>query len=230
MNGPAIVSYGQLCVQTGTMVCTRLCWVHKALVSALPLLVPACPLSSLQAAGKSWFLYYVIWKLRTAHQAAVTAAVAAGTIPPAPLQIVLQLAKVAGITRYLFHSDGVEEGDDSSFTAVLSNPCAFYLVDGCPPKPTACGRRALTVMVAAPDERAHYHKFEKENTVDTRYMPVWTYTELEAARKVMFSGVSAEKLKDHYRIAGGSIRLCLAKPFCVAGFDPKSGDQVCGSA
>jgi len=48
--------------------------------------------------------------------------------------------------------------------------------------------------------------------VATYYMDVWPYSELEAARCLIYTNVSAEKLRENYSMAGGNIRLCLDKP------------------
>jgi len=98
------------------------------------------------------------------------------------------------------------------FDTQLSNPNVYYLVDRSQPLSSQETRQAHTLLVASPTEKKLYHDFEKENRVSMFYMTVWPYSELEAARRFIYTNVSAEKLRENYAMAGGSIRLCLDKP------------------
>jgi len=119
-----------------------------------------------------------------------------------------------GMRMYFNGATGdVQEGDfgPMDFFAVLSRPDTYYLVDGTYPLTYQCGRRAHTLQLATPEEESVYKSFEKERGVLMFFVAVWPYSELEAARCLIYTNVSAEKLRENYELAGGSIRLCLVK-------------------
>ena len=168
-------------------------------------------------AGKSLFIYCVMWRL-------VRAAPAVNN-----LQIIVDIkVKDAPTVRYYFHppdANGirVHEGGPSDFLPQLKDPDAYYLVDGAEPYPKQAGRRARTLENSS-DSPELYSKYKGENKTITLIMPIWKFVELRAAREVIYTNVTAAKLKQNYAVAGGSIRLALSKQHFDDNYDVK--DEV----
>jgi hypothetical protein len=144
--------------------------------------------------GKSWFLFYAMYRLGQEGKSMVYAHTIGRTnfftviAPPNNMQRSIPNEKMREVVR------------DSS---------VWYLVDG----PVDAGElsaipvNARVLQVTSPD-RTKFKDFLKEGA-EQYFMPVWTHDELEDCRGKMYPNVSAGNLKEFERIAGPIPRYVL---------------------
>ena len=85
----------------------------------------------------------------------------------------------------------------------LSNPDAWYIVDGKPPDES----EAKTILICSP-LKSHYKVFDGR-IPDIRYMPVWTWNEISKCKDDIFANLSKDEVRELYIKWGGIPRYIL---------------------
>jgi hypothetical protein len=112
--------------------------------------------------------------------------------------------------RYLFFEDGIFMGTLDDFRRYLNMTTTLYIVDASKPVDVA----AKTILLSSP-RRDVWYKFSDDHC-DIRYMPVWSYEEVELCRCALFDHLLSAKVKSLYGKWGGIPRYVLEnadKPF-----------------
>ncbi|CAG8844860.1 40041_t:CDS:2, partial [Gigaspora margarita] len=91
-----------------------------------------------------------------------------------------------------------------SFNQYLNEPETWYIVEGHVPK--EC--EAKTILVCSP-RKGNYREFDKYIGSTIRYMPVWTFNEIEECRSNIFNHLGIDKIKNLYMRWGGIPRFVL---------------------
>jgi hypothetical protein len=81
-----------------------------------------------------------------------------------------------------------------------------FIVDGA----GAVARKARTIVLASP-KRSNLHEFQKLEKCVTRYMPVWTFDEMESLRNLNFTDITFEDMEARFETYGGIPRVVLEK-------------------
>ncbi|CAG8614434.1 2086_t:CDS:2 [Paraglomus occultum] len=90
-----------------------------------------------------------------------------------------------------------------AFKDYLGNEEVWYIVDGREPMEYV----AKTILVCSPQKR-HYSSFDKLGTT-IRYMPVWSWEEIDACRTKLFRNLTQEYVRKLYNEWGGIPRFTL---------------------
>ncbi|RIA93134.1 hypothetical protein C1645_665279, partial [Glomus cerebriforme] len=86
-----------------------------------------------------------------------------------------------------------------------SDPTVWYIVDG--KVPDNCEASAKMVLICFP-YKSHYSDFDKRHP-DVRYMPVWSWDEINTCRTNIFTDISEGKVRELYLKWGGIPRYIL---------------------
>lgn len=105
--------------------------------------------------------------------------------------------------RYLFSSDGIFIGKRDDFIRYLDDVSTYYIVDASRPVDVA----AKTILLSSP-RRDVWYKFSDDHC-DIRYMPIWSYEEIELCRSALFDYLLPAKVKILYGKWGGIPRYIL---------------------
>lgn len=105
--------------------------------------------------------------------------------------------------RYLFSADGIFKGKRDDFTLYLDETSTFYIVDASKPVDVA----AKTILLSSP-RRDVWYKFSDDHC-DIRYMPIWSYEEIELCRGALFDHLLPAEVKSLYGKWGGIPRYIL---------------------
>ncbi|CAG8500197.1 1494_t:CDS:2, partial [Ambispora leptoticha] len=95
---------------------------------------------------------------------------------------------------------------DVYFEEYLRNRDVWYIVDGLQPRQV----KAKTILLCSPQKR-HYNEFDKFVGTTIRYMPVWSWDEVNECKSGMFSHLDDNKIEDLFSIWGGIPRFVLEK-------------------
>jgi hypothetical protein len=145
--------------------------------------------------GKSWFGFYVAFKLLS------------GSEPPT---IVWEARRRS--SRTLIRGGRVLEGSLTDFRAELADTRTWYLVDEAAP-PGAVEVEARTLVFSSP-KRENYKDTLKATASTIRYLPVWSWDEIESCRQMLYpkdAVRTAEAVQDAYLRWGGIPRFVLEK-------------------
>jgi hypothetical protein len=144
-------------------------------------------------AGKSVFLYYVMWRLSKETSTE---------------DIILNREKDNGRIYVFTKRSCYMTRDIGKLDGLLSTSSTWYLTDtlnSCPGDVI----KAKTIVVSSP-ARKHYKDFLKYGeTAPLHYMPIWTLDELLAARHIY--NLSEKEVESHYYKIGGIARYVLEK-------------------
>jgi hypothetical protein len=145
--------------------------------------------------GKSWFGFFVLHHLATQEPGA---------------RIVWESSRQ--LVRFYFHAGTVVEGNLSSFTDVLRDWAAWFIVDeavaGSP-----VDVFAQTLLLSSP-RRENYKELLKCVGATIRFMPVWTWSEIQECHALLYSDDPArpvEAVQLAYDRWGGIPRFVLEK-------------------
>ena len=105
--------------------------------------------------------------------------------------------------RYLFCDEGTFVGTKSDFRRYLDLGSTFYIVDASKPVDVA----AKTILLSSP-RRDVWYKFSDDHC-DIRYMPIWSYEEIELCRAALFDHLLSAEVKSLYGKWGGIPRYVL---------------------
>ncbi|KAI8894042.1 hypothetical protein BC833DRAFT_531060 [Globomyces pollinis-pini] len=105
--------------------------------------------------------------------------------------------------QYLFSADGISHGKRGDFTNYLDEASTFYIVDASKPVDVA----AKTILLSSP-RRDVWYKFSDDHC-DIRYMPIWSYEEIELCRGALFDDLSSAQVECLYGKWGGIPRYVL---------------------
>jgi len=103
--------------------------------------------------------------------------------------------------QHTFCSDNI-----SDFKEYLDNTDVWYIVDGQPPLKV----HAKTILLCSP-QKQHYKEFDKMVGTTIRFMPVWSWNEVNECRIGMFNHLEEAKVEDLYSRWGGIPRFILEK-------------------
>ena len=145
--------------------------------------------------GKSWFGFYVAFKLLS------------GSEPPT---IVWEARRRS--SRTLIRGNRVLEGTLTDFRAELADTRTWYLVDEAVP-PGAVEVEARTLVFSSP-KRENYKDTLKATASTIRYLPVWSWDEIELCRQILYpkdAVRTTEAVQDAYLRWGGIPRFVLEK-------------------
>ncbi|KAF0382297.1 putative crinkler family protein [Gigaspora margarita] len=135
--------------------------------------------------GKTFFGYYILYKLASKCKTVIYHKVNNDPI--------------------IFSNEGsISKENLFSFNQYLNEPETWYIVDGHVPK--EC--EAKTILVCSP-KKGNYREFDKYIGSTIRYMPVWTFNEIEECRSNIFNHLGIDKIKNLYMRWGGIPRFVL---------------------
>ena len=143
--------------------------------------------------GKSWFGLYVAYQLLSRKS------------PP----VIVWEARLSG-TRTLIRDGRVLDGSLDDFRTELSNTSAWYLVDEAI-FPGAMRVEANTLVFSSP-KRDNYRLTLKASASTIRYLPPWSWEEIEACHALLYADDPTRPLSDvkaAYERWGGIPRLVL---------------------
>ncbi|CAG8701888.1 2263_t:CDS:1, partial [Funneliformis caledonium] len=103
--------------------------------------------------------------------------------------------------QHTFCSDNIAD-----FKEYLDNTDVWYIVDGQPPLKV----HAKTILLCSP-QKQHYKEFDKMVGTTIRFMPVWSWNEVNECRIGMFNHLEEAKVEDLYSRWGGIPRFILEK-------------------
>eukprot|EP01133_Synstelium_polycarpum_P010215 gene10215-11901_t len=85
----------------------------------------------------------------------------------------------------------------------------WYITDGLAPKhlQTSC----VSILIASPNDNLSRNFLKISPEPLTLYMPLWSITELLAAREEIFPNIDVDRVKMSYCMAGGSARLAFSR-------------------
>jgi hypothetical protein len=121
--------------------------------------------------------------------------------------------------RYLFSADGIFIGTQDDFRRYLDITTTLYIVDAFRPVDVA----AKTILLSSP-RREVWYKFSDDHC-DIRYMPIWSYKEIDLCRGALFDHLLSAEVKSLYAKWGGIPRYVLEnadKPFQQSKLDNAS--------
>jgi len=107
---------------------------------------------------------------------------------------------------YLFSDKEIRTGTSVEDFPELIHEDVWFIVDGHDPGDLP----AKTIVISSPNRRL-YKDFEKQNNVTTRFMPVWTWEEIDACYHTCFPSLDASTVNKLYDIWGGIPRYVLSK-------------------
>jgi len=145
--------------------------------------------------GKSWFGLYVAHQLLCRKE---------------PPTIVWESRRKQ--ERYLIRRGVVAEGTLASFVKELKDTRTWYLVDEAVP-PGAVEVEACTLVFSSP-KRENYKDTLKATASTIRYLPVWSWEEIEACHALLYADDPTRPLSDvkaAYERWGGIPRFVLEK-------------------
>ena len=145
--------------------------------------------------GKSWFGLYVAFMLLSGSE---------------PVTIVWEARRRS--SRTLIRNGQVFRGSLEAFVSELEDTCTWYLVDEAVP-PGAVEVEARTLVFSSP-KRENYKDTLKAPASTIRYMPVWSWEEIEACRSLLYAddpGRPASEVRAAYERWGGIPRYVLEK-------------------
>jgi hypothetical protein len=145
--------------------------------------------------GKSWFGLYIAYQLLSRSQRPT----------------IVWEARLSG-TRTLIREGQVLEGSLEDFRAELGDASTWYLVDeSVYPGPW---RVEATTLVFSSPKRDNYRLLLKAPASTTRYLPPWSWEEIEACRSLLYAddpGRPASEVRAAYERWGGIPRYVLEK-------------------
>ncbi|RIA91158.1 hypothetical protein C1645_822471 [Glomus cerebriforme] len=106
----------------------------------------------------------------------------------------------------LFSENGVfsyPEDNIHALKSYLANEEVWYIVDGREPMEYV----AKTILVCSP-QKSHYNQFDKLG-VTIRYMPVWSWAEIDLCRDMLFRNLTQGYVRELYNKWGGIPRYTL---------------------
>ena len=145
--------------------------------------------------GKSWFGFVVLHHIATREPGA---------------RVVWQASRKR--RRYLFHGDDVREGGLDSFLDALEDASAWFIVDEAE-RGGIVQAEARMVVLSSP-RRDNYKSFLKAVGATIRYMPVWSWGEIEACHALLYADDPKRPLAEvarAYARWGGIPRYVLEK-------------------
>ena len=145
--------------------------------------------------GKSWFGLYVAFMLLSGSE---------------PVTIVWESRRRS--SRTLIRGGRVLEGSLTDFRAELADTRTWYLVDEAVP-PGATEVEARTLVFSSP-KRENYKDTLKAPASTIRYMPVWSWEEIEACHSLLYADDSERPLsevRNAFDKWGGIPRFVLEK-------------------
>ncbi len=145
--------------------------------------------------GKSWFGLYIAFKLLTQSK------------PP----VIVWEARLSG-TRTLIRDGAVLQGSLGSFANQLADVNTWYLVDeSVYPGPDRV--EAVTLVFSSP-KRNNYRLVLKATASTIRYLPVWSWEEIEACHALLYAddpGRPLSEVRAAFERWGGIPRFVLEK-------------------
>ncbi|KAJ1547754.1 hypothetical protein HK096_000228 [Nowakowskiella sp. JEL0078] len=108
---------------------------------------------------------------------------------------------------FLFSSNRVAIGNLADFRSYLTYDSTYYIVDANRPAFT----QAKTVLLSSP-RREVWYEFNK-TACTLRYMPVWSYQEIDSCRNLLFPRINSDIAKDQFEKWGGIPRFVLQYAF-----------------
>ncbi|CAB4481093.1 unnamed protein product [Rhizophagus irregularis] len=141
--------------------------------------------------GKTFFGYYLIYDLVKKGK---TVIYDVHTME----RFVILLGQTVEEVKYLDRSH-----DSVEIRIYLSKPEVWYIVDGNPPDDS----EAITILICSLN-RSHYKTFDKRIPV-VRYMPPWSWDEINTCRADIFANLKEKKVRELYTKWGGIPRYIL---------------------
>ncbi|CAB4443841.1 unnamed protein product [Rhizophagus irregularis] len=141
--------------------------------------------------GKTFFGYYLIYDLVKKGK---TVIYDVHTME----RFVILLGQTVEEVKYLDRSN-----DSVEIRIYLSKPEVWYIVDGKPPDDS----EAITILICSLN-RSHYKTFDKR-IPDVRYMPPWSWDEINTCRADIFANLKEKKVRELYTKWGGIPRYIL---------------------
>ena len=116
--------------------------------------------------------------------------------------------------RYLFDGASVQQGDLAAFASVLEDATAWYIVDELEKGgPGPNDSEAKAIVLSSP-KRENYNSILKAIGATIRYMPVWSWEEIETCHALLYADDPERPLKEveqAYTRWGGIPRYVLEK-------------------
>ena len=145
--------------------------------------------------GKSWFGFVVLYHIATETPRA---------------RVVWEASHKR--RRYLFDGGAVLQGSADSFSDVLDDESAWFIVDDVE-KGGPVHADAKMIVLSSP-KRENYNSILKAIGATIRYMPVWSWGEIEACHALLYAGDPERPLAEveaAYKRWGGIPRYVLEK-------------------
>ncbi|RIB06689.1 hypothetical protein C2G38_2007195 [Gigaspora rosea] len=170
----------------GTILYIRKCYLHLADI-IFNEKINRCRITGNPGIGKTFFGYYLLYLLQKQNKT-----------------IVYHKARQYPILfnkQYTFRSDNIFD-----FNEYLDNTDVWYIVDGQPPLEV----HAKTILFCSP-QKQHYKEFDKMIGTSIRFMPAWSWNEINECRIGIFNHLEIAKVEDLYSRWGGIPRFVFEK-------------------
>ncbi|RHZ77618.1 hypothetical protein Glove_174g112 [Diversispora epigaea] len=136
--------------------------------------------------GKSVFTYYILYKLAQLNKTIVY--------------------NHLGSTFIIFEKEKAFYVNKSVMREYIHSQDVWYIVDATEPEKV----KAKTILVCSP-RLDHYRNFDKYVGATIRYMPIWSWEEIEICKKRIFNDLELKKVDDLFSRWGGIPRFVLEK-------------------
>ncbi|CAG8825290.1 24523_t:CDS:1, partial [Dentiscutata erythropus] len=169
-----------------TILYIRKCYIHLADI-VFNEKIHRCRITGNPGIGKTFFGFYLLYFLSRQNKT-----------------IVYHKARQCPILfnkQHIFCSNDIFD-----FKEYLDKADVWYIVDGQQPFEV----RAKTILFCSPQKR-HYKEFDKMVETTIRFMPVWSWNEINECRIGMFNHLEVAKVEDLYSHWGGVPRFILEK-------------------
>ncbi len=157
----------------GAILYIRKCYIHLAKI-ILNEKIHHCHITGNSEIGKTFFRLYLLHLLSKQNKTIVY---------HQAYQYPILFNK-----QHTFCSDNI-----SDFKEYLDNTDVWYIVDGQPPLKV----HAKTILLCSP-QKQHYKEFDKMVGTTIRFMPVWSWNEVNECRISMFNHLKKVKVEDLY--------------------------------
>ncbi|RIB06688.1 hypothetical protein C2G38_2115523 [Gigaspora rosea] len=168
----------------GSILYIRKCYLHLADI-IFKEKMRRCRITGNPGIGKTFFGYYLLYFLSKQNKTIVY---------HKACQFPILFNK-----QNTFSSDKIFD-----FYEYLNNRDVWYIVDGQPPLEV----RAKTILFCSP-QKQHYKEFDKMVGTEIRFMPIWSWNEINECRIGMFNHLEIAKVEDLYSCWGGIPRFVL---------------------
>ncbi|CAG8840757.1 22424_t:CDS:2, partial [Gigaspora margarita] len=172
--------------EQGAILYMRICYVHLADI-VFNENIRRCRITGNPGIGKTFYGFYLLYLLSKQNKTIVYHE--AGQYP------------ILFDNQHTFRSKDIYD-----LVEYLENPEVWYIVDGQPPFRFS----AKTILLCSP-QKQHYKEFDKMVGTTIRFMPVWSWNEINECRIGMFNHLEEVKVEDLYSRWGGIPRFVLEK-------------------